>query len=326
MLRRIPWIEDVCIVSLPAPVVQEKVTACVILKKDYLLQPQKIAQILKEELADYKIPEAYVILRAFPTTSSGKIRRQELQEQVRSGKYDIIEIKDEDTMNKLQERSMITSDAIYQDLLEKIVNLTYMPGDALSENELCAAYNCSRHMVRGAFAELKQKGLLQVFPQRGSYVSLIDLKMISDVLFLREAAETAVVIQIIEENKEIDDVVVLLEKMIAEQQKAAAKGADHLQEYFYMDDLFHQVLMDTAGRGGVQALLDDSYIHLRRWRNLEVRSTKRIPGLIQEHIRICEAIRQRDEQQARALMHSHFDTLKYADSVEENSANDYFYR
>ena len=82
---------------------------------------------------------------------------------------------------------MITGEEIYRDLLKKITELEYMPGDALSENELCAAYKCSRHMVRDAFSRLKEKGLLEVHPHRGSYVSLIDLKQIEDILFLREA-------------------------------------------------------------------------------------------------------------------------------------------
>ena len=55
---------------------------------------------------------------------------------------------------------MITGEEIYRDLLKKITELEYMPGDALSENELCAAYKCSRHMVRDAFSRLKEKGLL----------------------------------------------------------------------------------------------------------------------------------------------------------------------
>ena len=52
---------------------------------------------------------------------------------------------------------MITGEEIYRDLLKKITELEYMPGDALSENELCAAYKCSRHMVRDAFSRLKEK-------------------------------------------------------------------------------------------------------------------------------------------------------------------------
>ena len=221
---------------------------------------------------------------------------------------------------------MITSEEIYDDLLKKIINCEYLPGDAVSENELCAHYGCTRHMVRGAFAKLKEKGLLEVYPQRGSYVSLIDLKKIADILFLREAAETSVIMQIIEENDGIDELVILLQKMISEQKKAFAKGNDSLQEYFYTDDLFHQVLLDRAGRDGIQEILGDAYMHLRRWRNLEVRTTGRVPGLIEEHQAICDAVKKRDTQKAVKLLHAHFDTVKYAASVDEGRDTSYFYR
>ena len=229
-------------------------------------------------------------------------------------------------MNKLQERSLISSEEIYQDLLKKIIDTEYLPGDALSENELCAVYNCSRHMVRGAFATLKEKGLLEVYPQRGSFVSLIDLKKIADILFLREAAETTAAMQIIEKDDDIEELVVLLEKTISEQKKAYAKGGSHLQEYFHADDLFHQVLLDKAGRGGIETILGDAYMHLRRWRNLEIKTTGRVPGLIEEHQAIAEAIAKRDVPKTAKLLHAHFDTVKYAASVDEGRDNSYFYR
>ncbi|MBQ1809853.1 MAG: GntR family transcriptional regulator [Erysipelotrichaceae bacterium] len=229
-------------------------------------------------------------------------------------------------MNRLQEHSMISSEEIYEDLLKKIVNCEYLPGDAVSENELCAVYGCTRHMVRGAFAKLREKGLLEVYPQRGSFVSLIDLNKISDILVLREATETSVVIQIIGENDGLEELTVLLQKMISEQKRAYAKGKDYLQEYFYTDDLFHQVLLDKAGRGGIGTILDDAYLHLRRWRNLEVRTTGRVPGLIGEHQAICDAVKARDTEKAIHLLHEHFDTVKYAASVDEGRDTSYFYR
>ena len=61
-------------------------------------------------------------------------------------------------MNVQRIRQPITSVKIVDDLLKKIEVLKYMPGELISEGDLCAAYDTTRHTVRGALAVLKEKG------------------------------------------------------------------------------------------------------------------------------------------------------------------------
>ena len=84
-------------------------------------------------------------------------------------------------------RKILSSDEIYEDLSEKIVELKYMPGEKISENDLSAQYGVSRHVVRSAITRLKERKLVDVYPQRGTFVSLMDMKYIETVLYVREA-------------------------------------------------------------------------------------------------------------------------------------------
>ena len=70
----------------------------------------------------------------------------------------------------------MSSEEIYEDLCNKIEKLVYLPGDKISENELCKQYGVSRHIIRTAIGRLKERTLLTVYPQRGTFVSLIDMK------------------------------------------------------------------------------------------------------------------------------------------------------
>ena len=90
-----------------------------------------------------------------------------------------------------------TSENIYEDLCRKIETLVYMPGTKLSENELCNVYGVTRHVIRNAFSRLKQRRLLEVYPQRGSYVSLIDMEYIANLMYIRESVEQEAVFRII---------------------------------------------------------------------------------------------------------------------------------
>ena len=85
-----------------------------------------------------------------------------------------------------------TSEAVYQKLKEQILHLELPPGSAISEIDTAAEFEISRTPVRDAFRMLESEGLLEIRPHIGTFVSLIDLHMISDILYMREVLEQAV--------------------------------------------------------------------------------------------------------------------------------------
>lgn len=74
----------------------------------------------------------------------------------------------------------------YRILKENIMNLSLAPGEAISEIEISQALDVSRTPVREAIVKLKEEKLVNVFPQRGSFVSKMSLKLIEEAAFLRE--------------------------------------------------------------------------------------------------------------------------------------------
>lgn len=226
----------------------------------------------------------------------------------------------------LQQRSMITSEEIYQDLCNKIENLEYMPGNLISENELCSHYDTSRHVVRGAFAMLKQRKLLEVYPQRGSFVSLIDMKYISDIIYLREAIEQEALQRILDRDDDVVEAVCKKMSDCIELQKANGKEKVPNADFYRLDEEFHGYILEAAGQKDIMRMLDDSYIHFRRWRNLELRSMMRVDQLIEQHDSIVRHLRNGNRQAVRKSMHVHLDTMDLFNSVCEKTKNEYFYK
>ncbi|MBU3181932.1 GntR family transcriptional regulator [Clostridium psychrophilum] len=62
----------------------------------------------------------------------------------------------------------------------------------ISEIEILEKFNVSRTPVREAFARLSQEGLISVYPQKGTFVSLIDLLSVEEARFMREHLERAI--------------------------------------------------------------------------------------------------------------------------------------
>ncbi len=65
-------------------------------------------------------------------------------------------------------------DILYDALKARINEFALKPGEMLSENSLSLQADVSRSVVRSALSRLLEEGYVKVFPQRGTYVALID--------------------------------------------------------------------------------------------------------------------------------------------------------
>ena len=78
---------------------------------------------------------------------------------------------------------------VYQHLWHEIASLHLMPGEKLSEVKLAKEFSCSRIPVREAVHLLAAEDALEARPQRGSFVTLINVKQLERIRYLREALE-----------------------------------------------------------------------------------------------------------------------------------------
>ena len=218
----------------------------------------------------------------------------------------------------------VSSDAIYEDLCNKIEKLVYLPGEKISENELCKQYGVTRHIVRSAISRLKERLLVTVYPQRGTFVSLIDMKSVELILFIREAVEQEAVRLLQFEAQEVRDKMQESMKICLEKQKEAMQQQIDMDAFYELDNEFHGCFLEAVGRKGVMALISEDYIHFRRWRNFDVGKSRRQPEIIEEHTTIMEALMRRDTKTAHELLHSHLNTENRQKYIQERVSPEYF--
>jgi non-ribosomal peptide synthetase component E (peptide arylation enzyme) len=82
LLYQHPTIVQAAIVGAPDSRLGEKNCLCAIIKPGSSLTLDEIVSFLKGRVADYKLPEALVVMSDFPMTPTGKIRRPELVKRV----------------------------------------------------------------------------------------------------------------------------------------------------------------------------------------------------------------------------------------------------
>src|SRR5215467_8589318 len=82
------------------------------------------------------------------------------------------------------------TDRVYDLLRRRIRELALPPGAPLRKEEIALELGVSRAPVSEAIARLAEEGLVEVFPQHGSFVEPIRASDVRESLFIRTALET----------------------------------------------------------------------------------------------------------------------------------------
>ena len=189
-------------------------------------------------------------------------------------------------------------------LQENIVSLELKPGSMLSEQELATQLNLSRTPVHEALLELANTKIVEVIPQRGSLVSLIDMKLVEESCFIRATIEGAVTEQAsqrasAEDIEGLEENLVLLKFYFDKQ---------NLEKFMEFDNKFHQAMYKIAGRCLSYYTVQLMNIHHARFRTLRlhVSNTERI---ITEHRAILDAIKKKDGAKAKEEFMNHINRM-----------------
>lgn len=189
--------------------------------------------------------------------------------------------------------------AIYSTLRQMVLTLQLQPGAALSENELAAQLGVSRTPVRESLILLAQEGLVQVFPQIGSFVSRVDPAQVADAQFLREAVELASLEDL---PTDIDPALLGELRDNLERQQRDDLG---LEEFFALDEAFHQGLMRLSGHANAWTTVAAAKGHLDRARRLGLYENASPAVFVAQHREIFDAVVRGDVPLARTAMRAH---------------------
>lgn len=199
-----------------------------------------------------------------------------------------------------------TAASLVQDELRlAILAMQIPPGSALVEKELTARFGLSRTPVREALIKLKEEGLVEVFPQSGTFVARIPAEAIPEAVFIRQALECATVELVA--GIATPETVAGLDAVISRQHEALD---DNDRERFHLEDeRFHEMLAISAGFPGIWRLAQAAKSQIDRCRRMTLPVPGRMAMVIREHLSIVDAIRRGDGPAAQAAMRNHLGTL-----------------
>lgn len=191
---------------------------------------------------------------------------------------------------------------LYQVLRQSIIRMVLAPGQALSEKEIAGTFAVSRQPVREAFIRLSEAGLVEVRPQRGTYVVKISQQAVLEARFVREAVEVAVARAAAEQGL-APRVMAELHELL-ERQRRCIEPHDY-DRFYQLDEAFHRTLSLGLGQQAAWKVVEEVKAQFDRVRYLSIPDTTPLERLIDQHAAIVAAIEQRDPPAAERAMRVH---------------------
>lgn len=184
---------------------------------------------------------------------------------------------------------------VYRMLYDNIMSLHLPPGSAMSEQEVADLLKTSRTPVREAFIHLGQDHLLDILPQRGTFVARLHTQMIREARFMRVVMEEAC-------QGFPESCLRQLYEILERQQKAADAGDK--RAFFKADNAFHETVFSGCGRPHIWQTLMRASLDYSRARVLNAfLEPKEIPLSVHEDM--LKAIESHEGDKAARLVRQH---------------------
>jgi DNA-binding GntR family transcriptional regulator len=182
----------------------------------------------------------------------------------------------------------------------------------LDERRLSQELGVSRTPVREALTLLEREGYIRTLPRRGVIVMRKSKEEIVRLIEVWAALESlAARLATLQAS---DDEIASLRRMFDDFSDRSVEG--HLDEYSEANIHFHQAIIRLSGNPVLVDMTLDLFIHMRAIRHATIGQADRAKRSIVDHMKIIEALEQRDTERAAALVLKH--ALDLAAHVEQN--------
>lgn len=210
---------------------------------------------------------------------------------------------------------------IYDGMRTRIVDLSLPPGALIAKQEVAAEFGVSPTPVREAILRLEEEGLVEVFPQSRTVVSLIDVQHAREAHFLRVSAEVEIAKRLCGEltPDQLTELRALVER------QAAALTADDLGTFTADDNRFHARIYEFAGVAGLWDLIRTRRAHIDRLRRLHLPEPGKASAILEEHHGLIDALAGNDPGVAERAVRDHLKgTLAASEDIRTRYAQ-YFH-
>jgi DNA-binding GntR family transcriptional regulator len=208
-------------------------------------------------------------------------------------------------MKKPKPKSLMREVA-YERFKVQLFKRNLVPGQFVSQGELCALLDVPLGPTREALKRLEAESLVRLIPQRGIQITDIGVTLIHEAFEFRTILEVAAVRQFV---RTADDATLadLERTTLAVLQRMKGGGAvdpQLLDHALQVDWGMHNMIVDSVGNRIMMSAHQRNFDKIKMIR-LHGRSPRYLPLAMEEHLRVIAALKLRDPDQAVAALAHH---------------------
>lgn len=190
-------------------------------------------------------------------------------------------------------------EALYVTLKERAVSFGFRPGERINEGAIARQLDTSRTPLREALNRLLAEQLIEFQPGQGFFCRALDPGTIFELYEMRVVIETAAARRACARGSDAD-IAALAAQLQADGLTTAGLT---IGEVVARDEAFHLGIARLAGNSEMVRHLDriNERIRFIRWIDM----TQRVVTTKGEHLRIMQALTERDGDRAAAVMETH---------------------
>lgn len=195
-------------------------------------------------------------------------------------------------------------EAIKDEIIERILNGVYAPGDRVVESALAAEFGTSQAPVREALREIEAMRLIETHPHRGARVRAVTIEEILETYPVRAALEEVAGREaaLHVTSRVLDD----LESEMSGMREAAADGDAHRQ--MGHDAAFHRVIVEASANRVLIDVWSSLRIEARTMISV-VKATPDLRMLAEMHRPVLEALRIGNPEMTGREMRQHIEFI-----------------
>lgn len=221
------------------------------------------------------------------------------------------------TLGPIKRQKTLTEQAA-DEIRNRIVGGQFEFGEALSEIALANELGVSKTPVREAFLQLKNEGLVDILPQRGTFVFRMTIEEFRQLSEMREILEVnSLRFTLRNGGKDlIDSLAPIIEGM-----RNATNAKDPLL-YRQFDALFHNAIIYASRNGFIESAYNIIALRIQAFRNRLPLDEQKWRSLDQ-HLEVAELIRAQETDKAAEYLRAHIRGAfnDYVARVTGNKAN-----
>lgn len=197
-------------------------------------------------------------------------------------------------------------EAVCNAIRDAINNGVLKPGDRLMEIQLAEELGISRTPVREAIRKLEMEGFVVMIPRRGTYVTDISLKDVTEIYEIRISLDMLAA-SLAAERINDDE----LEEMDRQLLLTSKYNIDtEMEKIVACDSVFHDVLYRAARNERLVTIINNLRDQLTNMRGRTMAQPGRLAETLTEHRILLDAIASRDPEAAAAAARSHIENAE----------------